>query len=158
MQINLNNFDSSFEATSGIRGSFGDYKGQWLIIYFYPKDATPGCTTEGCDFNAHYSAFKACNVEIFGISRDSLASHEKFKAKQGFQFELISDVSGKFCEKFAVIKEKNMYGKTYLGIERSTFLINPQGAVEASWRQVKVPGHVKSLLDYVSARTTINHE
>ena len=158
MQINLKNFDSSFAATSGVKGCFEDYHGLWLILYFYPKDATPGCTTEGCAFNANYSRFKALNVEIFGVSKDSLASHEKFKAKQGFEFELISDTSGKFCEKFDVIKEKSMYGKTYLGIERSTFLINPHGELAASWRQVKVPGHIQCVLDEVMLRTTTNNE
>jgi peroxiredoxin Q/BCP len=149
MQINLKNFDSSFHATNGLEKSLIDYQGTWLILYFYPKDSTPGCTTEGCEFNANYDAFKALNAEIFGISKDSLSSHEKFKAKQGFRFELISDFDGKFCDKFEVMKEKNMYGKTYLGIERSTFLINPQSEVVMAWRQVKVPGHVLSVLDYL---------
>lgn len=149
MQINLNDFDSSFVATNGLQKTIQDYQGTWLILYFYPKNATPGCTKEGCDFNAHFAVFADLNVKIFGVSKDSLKSHEKFKDKQGFQFDLISDTDGKFCDKFAVMKAKSMYGKTYLGIERSTFIINPQGEVVKEWRQVKVPGHVQAVLDYL---------
>ena len=100
MQINLKNSDSSFVATNGLKQSLEDYRCSWLILYFYPKDATPGCTTEGCDFNANFAKLKDLNAKIFGISKDSLSSHEKFKAKQGFQFELITDADGKFCDKF----------------------------------------------------------
>ena len=119
-----------------------DLQSQWTVLYFYPKDATPGCTTEGCDFTASFPDFDALGAQIFGVSRDSLASHERFKEKQGFAFELISDPDESLCRAFDVIKEKNMFGKKGFGIERSTFLISPQGEVVKAWRQVKVAGHV----------------
>ena len=116
------------------------------MLYFYPKDATPGCTTEGQDFAALHNNFTALGAQIVGVSRDSLASHEKFRVKQQFPFELVSDPEEILCRAFDVIKEKHNYGKTYLGIERSTFLLNPRGEVVREWRKVKVAGHAAAVL------------
>jgi len=146
MQLDITKSECSFLATNQLNGKLSDYLGSWVVLYFYPKDATPGCTTEGRDFTSHYSAFKALGAEVFGISKESLKSHENFKQKEAFPFQLISDKSEALCQLFDVIKEKSMYGKTYIGIERSTFLINPQGQVVHAWRKVKVPGHVEDVL------------
>ena len=123
--------------------------GKNLVIYFYPKDDTPGCTTEGQDFREHWQAFTEKNCVIVGISRDSIRSHENFKEKKQFPFELLSDGDEKVCKLFDVIKMKNMYGKQVLGIERSTFVIDAQGILRKEWRGVKVPGHVQEVLDFV---------
>jgi len=136
-----------FTATSGVSGHIHDFKGQWVVIYFYPKDATPGCTTEGQDFRDNHHAFKALNTTIFGLSRDTLKSHETFKAKQQFPFELISDSDENWCQHFDVIKQKNMYGKQVRGIERSTFIINPEGKLVHEWRKVSVTHHVNDVLN-----------
>lgn len=136
-----------FSATNGVQGRLSDYQGKWLVLYFYPKDSTPGCTTEGQNFRDHYPEFQKNNAEIFGVSRDSMSSHERFKTKQDFPFELISDSDSKLCELFDVIKMKSMYGREYLGIERSTFLIDPQGILREAWRNVKVKGHVEEVLN-----------
>lgn len=136
-----------FHATNNLQGKFEDFHGQWLILYFYPKDATAGCTTEGQNFRDMYTNFKELNAEVFGISRDSLKSHENFKTKQLFPFELISDVDEQLCNQFDVLKMKSMYGKQYRGIERSTFLINPEGIIQRVWRKVKVNGHVQAVYD-----------
>lgn len=138
--------DFAFTATSELNAHLSDYQGQYVILYFYPKDATPGCTTEGQDFRDAYSQFKALNTEIFGISRDSLKSHELFKAKQNFPFELISDKDEQLCQLFDVIKMKSMYGKQVRGIERSTFLIDPHGKLVKEWRKVSVKGHIDDVL------------
>ena len=147
MQIDKNNSNCSFFATNELSGNLSDYLGQWVILYFYPKDSTPGCTTEGRDFSTHFKEFEALNAKVFGISKDGLKSHHRFKEKEGFPFELISDEQETLCQLFDVIKQKSMYGKTYMGIDRSTFLINPLGQVVHEWRQVKVPGHVKEVLE-----------
>jgi len=118
-----------------------------LVIYFYPKDNTPGCTTEGENFRDLYKKFKDVNAEIFGVSRESLKSHENFKEKFKFPFELISDPEEKLCKLFDVIKEKSMYGKKYMGIERSTFLIDSNNKLIKEWRKVKVPGHAQEVLE-----------
>ena len=131
-----------FKATGGLYTNFDHFKGQWLILYFYPKDATPGCTTQGCDFRDLEKEFSLFNATIFGVSRDSLISHEKFKANQGFPFELISDEDEAFCDLFDVMRVKPMYGKQVRGIERSTFLIDPNGVLREAWHKVKVDGHV----------------
>ena len=123
-----------------------DFKGKKLVIYFYPKDSTPGCTTEAKDFRDNYLKFKRAGAEILGVSRDSIASHEKFKAKQAFNFDLISDEEEELCKIFDVIKEKNLYGKKHMGIERSTFLIDEKGVLRQEWRKVKVAGHVEEVL------------
>ncbi|MDF1757568.1 MAG: peroxiredoxin [Legionellaceae bacterium] len=147
MNIGEKTPDLEFQATSQLEGNLADYIGQWLILYFYPKDSTPGCTLEGQDFRDNYSSFNNLNANILGISRDSLKSHENFKSKQEFPFELISDSEEVFCKAFDVIKMKNMYGKQVRGIERSTFLINPDGIIQEIWRKVKVKGHVLDVLD-----------
>ena len=121
--------------------------GQWLVLYFYPKDSTPGCTTEGIDFNALLPKFRKLGADVLGVSRDSLKSHQNFCAKQGFKFELVSDAEEALCNAFGVIKPKKLYGREYVGIERSTFLIDPDGVVREAWRKVKVPGHADAVLD-----------
>jgi len=124
-------------------------KGQHVILYFYPRDSTPGCTREGQDFRDNLAKFKRQNCIILGVSRDSIKSHEKFKEKQNFKFDLISDEDEKLCNIFDVIKMKNMYGKKVLGIERSTFLIGADGKLVQEWRKVKVDGHIEAVLDAV---------
>ena len=124
-------------------------RGQNVVVYFYPKDSTPGCTSESCDFKANHLKFRRRNAVVLGISRDSVASHEKFKAKYGFPFDLLSDADEKACRLFDVIKEKNMYGRKVMGIERSTFLIDEKGKLRGEWRKVKVKGHVDEVLEAV---------
>jgi peroxiredoxin Q/BCP len=136
-----------FVATNDVQRCFRDYEGKWLILYFYPKDSTPGCTQEGQDFRDAYSEIKALNAEILGISRDSLKSHENFKTKQQFPFELISDKEEILCQQFNVIKMKTMYGKQVRGIERSTFLIDPKGVLRQEWRTVNVKTHVAEVIN-----------
>ncbi len=121
--------------------------GRQVVLYFYPKDNTPGCTTEGQGFRDAHDAFLAANTVVFGVSRDSLKTHENFKAKQGFPFELISDKDEALCQLFDVIKLKKLYGKEYLGVDRSTFLIDRTGVLHQAWRGVKVPGHVDAVLE-----------
>ncbi len=135
--------------TSDLQFNLSDYKGRFIVIYFYPKDATPGCTTQRVDFRDAYKKFQALDTEIFGISRDTLKSHENFKAKFTFPFELLSDEEEKACELFGVIKMKNMYGKQVRGIERSTFVIDPDGKLIKAWRGVKVEAHVKEVLQFI---------
>ena len=138
--------DFSAVATSGLQVSLCALKGQQVVIYFYPKDSTPGCTTEGQGFRDQYAAFQAANTVVFGVSRDGLKAHENFKSKQSFPFELISDKDETLCQLFDVIKLKKLYGKEYMGIDRSTFLIDSQGVLRREWRGVKVPGHVDEVL------------
>ena len=138
--------DFQAEATSGQTIKLSALKGQQVVIYFYPKDSTPGCTTEGQGFRDHYSAFQAANTLVFGVSRDGMKSHENFKCKQEFPFELISDKDEAVCQLFDVIKLKKLYGKEYLGVDRSTFLIDKDGVLRQEWRGVKVPGHVEAVL------------
>ena len=126
-----------------------DQRGTSVVLYFYPKDSTPGCTTEGQDFRDLYPKFKRANAIVVGISRDSIASHEKFKAKHNFPFELLADTDESLCKKFDVIKEKNMYGRKVMGIERSTFLLDEEGKLRAEWRKVKVKDHAAQVLDAV---------
>lgn len=130
-------------ATNNTKVSSESFRGQYTLVYFYPKDDTPGCTIESQDFTRLYSAFQDLNCQVFGVSRDSLSSHEKFKAKYAMPFELISDPEETLCTMFDVVKLKNMYGKPIRGVERSTFLINPHGILEAEWRKVEVPGHAE---------------
>ena len=127
--------------------SLKENQSKYVVLYFYPKDSTPGCTTEGQDFRDLKSQFTRANTIIFGLSRESLKSHENFKKKEKFNFDLISDPDEKICKQYDVIKEKSMYGKKYMGIERSTFLINAQGKLVQEWRKVKVPGHAKEVLE-----------
>ena len=137
------------ECTSNKILSNNDFEGQNLVIYFYPKDSTPGCTTEGQEFRDQYKLFKKYNTEIIGVSRDSIKSHENFKLKQSFPFELLSDPDEKVCKAFDVMKLKSMYGREYIGVDRSTFLINAKGKVVKEWRSVKVKGHVGEVLEAV---------
>ncbi|KJH80934.1 peroxiredoxin [Stutzerimonas stutzeri] len=134
------------QATGGIQVSSEMLKGKQVVLYFYPKDNTPGCTTEGQGFRDLHDAFGEANTQVFGVSRDSLRTHENFKAKQGFPFELISDTDEQLCQLFDVIKLKKLYGKEYLGVDRSTFLIDRDGVLRQAWRGVKVPGHVEAVL------------
>ena len=143
--------DFQIPATSEKTVSLSQLKGKQVVIYFYPKDSTPGCTTEGQGFRDHYAEFQAANTEVFGVSRDSLKSHENFKAKQGFPFELLSDKDEALCQLFDVIKLKKLYGKEYLGVDRSTFLIDQDGVLRHQWRGVKVPGHVEAVLEQAKA-------
>lgn len=143
--------DFRLPATGGGEVRLADLKGSNVVLYFYPKDSTPGCTLEGQDFRDRHTKFKRLNTVILGVSRDSLAAHEKFKEKQGFPFELLSDTDEKVCRLFDVIKEKNMYGRKVMGIERSTFLIDATGVLRAEWRKVKVPGHADEVLAAVKA-------
>ena len=133
-------------ATSEKTISLSDLQGKNLVLYFYPKDSTPGCTTEGQDFRDHIQQFEEANCVILGVSRDSLRKHENFKAKQSFPFELLSDEDETLCRQFDVIKLKKLYGKEYMGIDRSTFLINSEGVLLQEWRSVKVKGHVEEVL------------
>lgn len=140
--------------SGGQTGTLADYAGQWLVLYFYPKDSTPGCTTEGLDFNALLARFKQHNASVLGVSRDSVKAHDNFCAKQGFKFPLVSDADEALCQAFDVIHEKNMYGRKVLGIVRSTFLISPDGRIAQEWRGVKVPGHAQAVLDALKALQT----
>ena len=142
--------DFELPATGDKTIKLSDFKGEKnVVIYFYPKDSTPGCTTEGQDFRDNYRKFTSRKTAILGVSRDSLKSHENFKAKQSFPFDLISDADESLCKMFDVIKMKNMYGKQVRGIERSTFLIDKDGVLRAEWRKVKVKGHVEDVLNAV---------
>ncbi|MDP1559572.1 MAG: peroxiredoxin [Nitrosomonas sp.] len=147
----LNKLVSDFEllSTGSKKFHLSDAVGKNLVIYFYPKDDTPGCTTEGQHFRDSYNEFVEHNCIVVGVSRDNLKSHEKFKEKMAFPFELLSDVEEIACQLFGVIKMKNMYGKQVRGIERSTFVLDSNGILVREWRGVKVPGHVKEVLDCV---------
>ena len=136
----------SGDCTSDIKLSNTDFIGKNLVVYFYPKDSTPGCTLEGQDFRDNFKKFKKLNTAILGVSRDSVKSHNNFKEKQSFPFELLSDPDEKMCKAFDVMKMKSMYGKQYIGVDRSTFLINNKGMVVKEWRSVKVKGHVDEVL------------
>lgn len=141
--------DVEVRATDGQVFKLSELRGKNLVLYFYPKDNTPGCTTEGQDFRDCYEEFQALDTEIFGVSRDTLKSHEGFKNKYCLPFDLISDEHGELCTLFDVIREKSLYGKKYLGIERSTFVIDKQGILRAEFRGVKVDGHVASVLAHI---------
>jgi peroxiredoxin Q/BCP len=141
--------DFELPATGGTTFKLSDYKGRGVVLYFYPKDDTPGCTTEGQDFSALHAQFQALGWEICGISRDSLKAHENFKARFAFPFQLLADVDERVCELYGVMKLKNMYGKQVRGIERSTFVITPDGQVARAWRGVKVPDHAQEVLSFV---------
>ncbi|MFJ5447228.1 peroxiredoxin [Methylobacillus methanolivorans] len=143
--------DVELPSTSGKTFKLSDFIGKKLIIYFYPKDNTPGCTNQGKDLRDLYEAFQASNTEIVGISRDSLKSHENFKAKFSFPFELLSDVEEKACTLFDVIKMKKLYGKEVRGIERSTFVIDEKGVLVREWRKVKVDGHAQQVLEFIQS-------
>jgi len=146
--------DLPLALSSGQAARLGDHAGRWLVLYFYPKDSTPGCTTEGLDFNALLPEFTQLGATVLGVSRDSIKSHQNFCARQGFDFDLVSDADETLCNAFGVIREKTMYGRKVMGIERSTFLIDPSGVIVQSWRPVKVPGHAQAVLDALKAAAT----
>mgnify|MGYP001029005914 CR=1 FL=1 len=155
MSIDIGSTVPAFElqATGGHQITQADLTGQYTVLYFYPKDSTPGCTTESQDFTRLHSEFQALNCQIFGVSRDSLKSHDNFKTKYEMPFELISDPDETLCTLFDVMKLKNMYGKQVRGVERSTFLIDPNGVVVEAWRKVKVPEHAETVLENLKSRT-----
>ncbi|MBT3519673.1 MAG: peroxiredoxin [Gammaproteobacteria bacterium] len=141
----------NFKAESTNKDEFilKDQMGGYVVMFFYPKDNTPGCTQEGLDFSNNLTKFKKLNTKIYGVSRDSIKSHDNFKNKYKYKFDLISDPDEYLCNLFDVIKEKNMYGKKYMGIERSTFIIDPKGTLIKEWRKVKVNGHSDEVLQYI---------
>lgn len=143
--------DFRAEATGGKTLRLKDLRGQNVVLYFYPKDSTPGCTTEGRDFAALHPKFRRQKTVILGVSRDSLASHEKFKEKQGFPFDLLSDPEEQLCRQFDVIQEKTLYGRKFMGVVRSTFLIDSAGKLRREWRNVKVAGHAEEVLEAVKS-------
>ena len=143
--------DFTAHATSDTTFTLSELAGKKVVIYFYPKDHTPGCTTEGQNFRDLHGDFLAADTLVFGVSRDSLRTHANFRAKQGFPFELISDADETLCRLFDVIRQKQLYGKQYEGIERSTFLIDREGVLRREWRKVKVPGHVDEVLEAARA-------
>ena len=138
-------------STGGKSVSLSDLKGKAVVLYFYPRDATPGCTVEGQDFSRLLPKFKAKGAEVFGVSRDTLASHEKFKAKEKYKMDLLSDVDEQVCQLFGVMKMKNMYGKKVRGVERSTFVIDAKGKLMKEWRGVRVPEHAQEVLEFLKS-------
>ena len=143
--------DFSLPSTGGTAFQLSQHLGSKLVLYFYPKDNTPGCTTEGGDFRDRHKDFRRAGCEVFGVSRDSVASHEKFKDKMKFPFDLMSDEDEAVCKQFGVMKMKNMYGRKVRGIERSTFVIAGNGVLLREWRGVRVPGHAEEVLNFVKA-------
>jgi peroxiredoxin Q/BCP len=143
--------DLPLALSSGKTATLADYRGKWLVLYFYPKDSTPACTTEGLDFNALLPDFKRAGAQVLGVSKDSPKSQQNFCAKQGFRFELASDTGASLCNAFGVIQPKKLYGREYIGIVRSTFLIDPDGLIRQTWQPVKVPGHARAVLDALKA-------
>lgn len=141
--------DFELPATSGLNFKLSDYRGKNVVVYFYPKDSTPGCTVEGQQFRDLYPEFEAANTVVFGVSRDGVKSHENFKAKQGFPFELLSDKEETACKLFDVLKLKKLYGKEHLGVERSTFVFDKAGKIVKSWRGLKADGHAAEVLETV---------
>jgi len=139
--------DLALKLSTGTTAHLADYRGHWLVLYFYPKDNTPGCTREGQDFRDLHALFEAAGARILGVSRDSLKTHQNFAGKHAFPFALVADADESVCRAFAVIKEKSLYGRTYLGIERSTFLIAADGRLAHCWHGVKVPGHAQAVLE-----------
>ena len=144
--------DFSAAATGGQTIRLKDLRGQNVVLYFYPKDSTPGCTLEGRDFAALHGKFRRQKTVVLGVSRDSLASHEKFKARNDLPFALLSDPDEKLCRQFDVIREKTLYGRKFMGVVRSTFLIGADGKLRAEWRNVKVKGHAAEVLEAVRAQ------
>lgn len=139
----------SAESDTGETFSLSSMKGKPFVLYFYPKDDTPGCTTQACTFTENIKAFDKLGVAVLGVSKDSLVSHKKFRDKYGLTFPLLSDADGKLCEAYDTWVEKSMYGKKYMGIDRSTFLIGADGKIKSIWRKVKVPGHIEEVLEAV---------
>jgi peroxiredoxin Q/BCP len=143
--------DFAVPSTGGKEFRLSAVDAKLLVLYFYPKDNTPGCTTEGAQFRDLYPRFRKAGCAVYGVSRDSLKSHENFKVKMGFPFDLLSDEDEGVCKRFGVIKMKNLYGKKVRGIERSTFVLDRERVIRREWRGVKVPGHVQEVLDFVEA-------
>ena len=148
-EIHIDDFE--LPATGGTPFTLSAQRGKKVVVYFYPKDDTSGCTIEGQEFTALHDDFKQANTVVVGVSRDDLTSHEKFKAKFGFSFELLSDVDEKVCEQFGVMKLKNLYGKQVRGVERSTFVFNADGQLAKAWRGLKAPGHAAEVLAFVQS-------
>ncbi len=146
-KINTKAKDLKIECTDTKKSKLYDFLDRKLILYFYPKDLTPGCTTESIEFNDNLSKIKKLKANVVGVSRDKLSLHEKFIEKYGFKFPLISDPEEKLCKSFDVIKEKSLYGRKYMGVDRSTFIINESGKILHAWRNVKVKGHVEEVID-----------
>lgn len=145
--------DFTVPADNGQTLSLKDFRGRKLVLYFYPKDDTPGCTAEACDLNEALPQFGKLNTAVLGISRDGLKKHQKFSEKYGLNFPLGADEDGSICEKYGVWVEKSMYGKKYMGIERATFLIGEDGKILKIWRKVKVPGHIDAVADAIKEKT-----
>jgi len=143
--------DFSLASTGGTTFTLSALRGEKLVLYCYPKDNTPGCTAEGADFRDLHGQFRRAGARVFGVSRDSLSSHERFKEKMRFPFELLADPDEAVCKQFGVMKLKNMYGKKVRGIERSTFVVDADGVLAREWRGVKVPGHAQEVLNFVKA-------
>ncbi|HWS77431.1 MAG TPA: peroxiredoxin [Thermomonas sp.] len=146
--------DLPLALSSGKPATLADYRGRWLVLYFYPKDSTPACTTEGQDFNALLPKLHRAGARVLGVSKDSLKSHQNFCSRQGFAFDLVSDPDETVCNAFGVIQPKKLYGREYIGIVRSTFLIDPEGVIRQQWQPVKVPGHAQAVLDALKAATS----
>lgn len=165
MNIGENAIDFTLPASDGSTVTLSEYRGKWVVLYFYPKDMTPGCTTEACDFRDNYTGLTELDTVVFGVSRDPIRSHEKFVQKHQLPFLLLSDEEEKVCRQYDVIKEKNMFGKKRLGVERSTFLIDPEGKISMIYRKVSVKNHVQEVLDFITEQSkdrepiddTINH-
>lgn len=148
-EINIDDFE--LPATGGTSFKLSEQRGKQVVVYFYPKDDTSGCTIEGQEFTALHDDFKRANAVVVGVSRDNLDSHAKFKTKFGFSFELLADVDEKVCEQFGVMKLKNMYGNQVRGVDRSTFVFNTQGQLVKAWRGLKAPGHAAEVLAFVQS-------
>ena len=144
--------DFTLPADNNNEISLSGLKGKKVVLYFYPKDDTPGCTTEACDFRDNLGKLEKQGVAVIGVSKDTVAKHDKFKAKHDLNFPLVSDEEGTLCEAYGVWVEKNMYGRKYMGIERATFLIDEKGKIEQVWRKVKVKGHVQAIMDVLSGK------
>ncbi len=141
--------DFTLQTDNGTSFTLSSKRGKKVLLYFYPKDMTPGCTQESCDFRDHWTMFQKQGVEVMGISKDSQATHQKFKAKHQLPFPLLVDDQGEVCKAYGVINKKSLFGNTFLGITRSTFLIDEQGLIQALWRKVKVKGHVEQILNVI---------
>jgi peroxiredoxin Q/BCP len=155
MSLNIGDPAPDFTLSSDLQNrsiTLSQLRGKNVILYFYPKDNTPGCTKESCDFRDHLPNFKKLDAEVFGISRDNAKSHVKFREKYSLPFDLLIDENGDVCETYGVINKKSLFGKTFLGIQRSTFLIDENGIIRAIWRKVKVPGHVEQVLNELNSK------
>ena len=150
LEEGMNAPDFSAAGSGGKTYALSDYAGKWLVLYFYPKDDTPGCTTEANDFTGLSEQFSAKNASILGVSKDTVAKHDKFIAKHDLSVDLLSDEDGAVCEAYGVWVEKKMYGKTYMGIQRATFLITPDGKIAKVWPKVRVKGHAEDVLEAIS--------